>query len=217
MKLILSGPPGSGKGTQAEVLVEQLGYAHFSTGNLFRDHIARKTLVGQQAQIYMNQGKLVPDDVTLTITKDFLLHNQKKGIVFDGFPRTTVQAQGLDNILKEWNDKIDLVIFIELPDTEIIKRLTARRTCLNCNAIYNLEFKPPRKPGVCDTCGGQLRQRTDDAEPTIKKRIAVYKKQTLELKEYYRKSQKLYEIDGMLGKDGVLREILKLIKNHQGS
>ena len=217
MKLILSGQPGSGKGTQAEVLVEQLGYAHFSTGNLFRDHIARKTTVGSQAQIYINQGKLVPDDVTLAVTKDFLLHNQKKDIIFDGFPRTTAQAQGLDNILKEWNDKIDLAIFIELADTEIIKRLTARRTCLNCNAIYNLEFKPPRKPGVCDICGGQLHQRTDDTEPTIKKRIAVYKKQTLELKEYYRKSQKLYEIDGMLGKDGVLREILKLIKNHQGN
>jgi len=215
MNLILSGPPGSGKGTQAEVLSVQLDYAHFSTGNLFRDHITRKTKIGIQTQIYINQGKLVPDDITLAVTKDFLTHNQKKGIIFDGFPRTVGQAQGLDEILKEWNNQVDLVVFIELPTPEIIKRLTARRTCMNCHTIYNLEFKPPRKPNICDICGGKLYQRSDDTEPVIRKRITVYEQQTMGLKDYYKQKQKLYEIDGILGKDRVLQEILKLIHNHQ--
>lgn len=215
MKIVLSGPPGSGKGTQAEILSAQLDYTHFSTGNIFRDHIARKTQIGLQVQKYINDGKLVPDDVTLELTKDFLIHNQKPGIIFDGFPRTIGQAQGLDKILKEWNDKISLVIFVELSTSEIIKRLTARRTCLTCNAIYNLDFKPPRKSGVCDICGGKLYQRSDDTEPVIKQRIEVYENQTKELKTYYKKSQMVYEIDGILGKDGVLKEILKLIKEYK--
>jgi adenylate kinase len=215
MKIILSGPPGSGKGTQAEILSEQLNYAHFSTGNVFRDHIARKTPIGAQAQKYINQGELVPDDVVLELTKDFLVHNQKPGIIFDGFPRTIGQAQSLDKILKEWNDKINLVIFIKIPTSEIIKRLTARRTCLSCNTIFNLDFKPPRKTGVCDICGGKLYQRSDDTEPVIKQRIAVYEKETKELKDYYKKNQTVYEIDGLLGKDKVFQEIVKLIKDYK--
>ena len=215
MKIVLSGPPGSGKGTQAEILSAQLDYAHFSTGNIFRDHIARKTPIGLQAQKYINNGKLVPDAVTLELTKDLLIHNLKPGIIFDGFPRTIGQALGLDKILEEWNDKISLVIFVELSTSEIIKRLTARRTCLTCNAIYNLDFKPPRKSGVCDICGDKIYQRSDDTEPVIKQRIEVYENQTKELKTYYKKSQMVYEIDGILGKDGVLKEILKLIKKYK--
>lgn len=212
MNIILSGPPGSGKGTQAELLISELNYAHFSTGNVFRDHIARKTPIGEQAQKYINHGKLVPDEVVLEVAKDFLVHNQKPGIIFDGFPRTIGQAQGLDKILSEWQNKIDFVIFIELPETEIIKRLTARRTCLSCHAIFNLDFKPPRKPGICDVCGGKLYQRTDDTEPVIKQRFMVYEGQTRALKDYYKKTLQIYEIDGTLGKDKVFQEIVRLIK-----
>ncbi len=215
MKIVLSGPPGSGKGTQAEILSTQFNYAHFSTGNIFRDQIERKTSIGALARQFINQGQLVPDLVVLELTKDFLVHNQKPGIIFDGFPRTVGQAKGLDKILKEWNDKISLVIFVELPTSEIIKRLTARRTCLTCNAIYNLDFKPPRKSGVCDICSNKIFQRSDDTEPVIKQRIKVYENQTKELKTYYKKSQVVYEIDGLLGKDGVLNEILKLIKEYK--
>jgi len=212
MNIILSGPPGSGKGTQAELLTTQLYYVHFSTGNVFRDHIARKTAIGEQAQKYINQGKLVPDEVVLEVAKDFLVHNQKPGIIFDGFPRTIGQAQGLDKVLSEWQKKINFVIFIELPDTEIIKRLTARRSCLTCHAIYNLNFKPPRKPGICDICGGKLYQRSDDTEPVIKQRLMIYEGQTSILKDYYKKTHHVYEIDGTLGKDKVFQEIAKLIK-----
>lgn len=217
MNIVLSGPPGSGKGTQAEILSAQLDYAHFSTGDLFRDQVKRKTAIGNLVEKYLEQGKLVPDDVTLEVTKDFLMRNQKKGIIFDGFPRTIGQATGLDKILKQRNDQIDLIVFIELPETEIIKRLTSRRTCLNCNAIFNIEFKPPKRSGICDICGGKIYQRTDDTEPVIKQRITVYEKQTKELKDYYQNKDILYEIDGMLGKERVLQEILKLIKNHQAT
>ncbi len=215
MKIVLSGPPGSGKGTQAEILSAQLDFAHFSTGNLFRDHITRKTEIGLEAQKYMNQGQLVPDMVVLKVTQDFLMHNQKPGIIFDGFPRTIGQAEGLDNILKNWNDRIDIIIFIELAASEIIKRLTARRTCMTCNAIYNLDFKPPRKPDVCDLCGGKLYQRSDDTEKVIMERLTVYEKQTFALKDYYKKTHTVYEIDAKQGKDKVLQNILKIINKVQ--
>jgi adenylate kinase len=215
MKIVLSGLPGSGKGTQAEILSTQLDFAHFSTGKVFRDHITRKTEIGLEAQKYMNQGELVPDIIVLKLTQDFLMHNQKSGIIFDGFPRTIGQAQGLDTTLQKWNDKINLVIFIELPASEIIKRLTARRTCLSCNTIYNIDFKPSRSPGVCDVCGGKIYQRSDDTEPIIKQRLTVYENQTKDLKGYYKKNYNVYEIDGMLGKDAVLKEILSLIKTNK--
>lgn len=211
MKIILAGPPGSGKGTQAEMLSAKLDFAHFSTGNVFRDHIARQTPIGIKANDFMQQGKLVPDDVTLQITKDFINTNTKPGIIFDGFPRTIGQAKGLDKILSELKDKIDYIIFIELADNEIIKRLTSRRTCEKCGAIYNLDFNPPRQNGVCDKCGGNLIQRTDDTEPVIKNRLVVYEDQTKELKEYYKNSGKMFVIDATVGRDQVQMQILKII------
>jgi adenylate kinase len=211
MKIILAGPPGSGKGTQAEILSAKLDFAHFSTGNVFRDHIARKTPIGIKANDYMKQGKLVPDDVTLQITKDFIATNTKKGIIFDGFPRTTGQAQGLDKILTELHDKIDYIIFIELADDEIIKRLTSRRTCEKCDAIYNISFNPPKKINVCDKCGGKLIQRADDNELVIKNRLVVYENQTKELKDYYKNSGKMYVIDAIVGRDQVQQKILDII------
>lgn len=215
MKIIFSGPPGSGKGTQAEILSEKFGFANFSTGNVFRDHLARKTPIGIKANEYMSQGKLVPDDVVLELTKDYIVNNQEKDILFDGFPRTIGQAKGLDKILTEINDKIDLIIFINLAEPEIIKRLTARRTCEQCNKIYNLDFTPPKKSGICDGCGAKLYQRQDDTEQVIRNRLLVYENQTKELKEYYKNSGRLYEIDAMVGRDKVLERILKLIKSNR--
>jgi adenylate kinase len=211
MKIILAGPPGSGKGTQAEILSAKLDFAHFSTGNVFRDHLARKTPIGIKANEYMIQGKLVPDDVTLQITKDFIATNTRKGIIFDGFPRTIGQARGLDKILSELNDKIDYVIFIELSDHEIIRRLTARRTCEQCGAIYNLDFNPPKQNNICDKCGGKIIQRPDDTEAVIRNRLVVYENQTKELKDYYENSGKMYVIDAFVGRDQVQSQILKII------
>ncbi|MBS4016573.1 MAG: adenylate kinase [Candidatus Latescibacteria bacterium] len=211
MKIILAGPPGSGKGTQAEILSQKLDYAHFSTGNVFRDHLARKTSIGIKANDYMKEGKLVPDDVTLQITKDFVTTNTRKGIIFDGFPRTIGQAQGLDKILTELNDKIDCVIFIELSDDEIIRRLTARRTCERCGTIYNLDFNPPKQNNICDKCGGKLLQRADDTEAVIRNRLVVYENQTKELKNYYKNSGKMHVIDAIIGRDKVQAHILKII------
>lgn len=212
MKIILAGPPGSGKGTQAEILSQKLDFAHFSTGNVFRDHINRKTPIGLKANEYMNQGKLVPDDITLQITKNFITTNQKKGIIFDGFPRTTGQAQGLDKILTELKDKIDYIIFIELADDEIIRRLTSRRTCEKCGAIHNLDFNPPQQNDICDKCGGKLVQRQDDTEQVIRNRLHVYENQTKELKDYYKNSGKMYVIDAIVGRDKVQEQIFKIIK-----
>ncbi|MCX8015542.1 MAG: adenylate kinase [candidate division WOR-3 bacterium] len=215
MKIILAGPPGSGKGTQAELLAKKLNFVHFSTGDVFRDQVARKTPIGIKANEYMSQGKLVPDDITLQIAKDYIISHKNQGIIFDGFPRTINQAKGLDKILSELNDRIDYIIFIELSEDEIIKRLTARRTCQQCGAIYNLDFNPPKRPGICDKCGGKLIQRPDDTEEVIRNRLVVYENQTKELKEYYRNSNKMYIIDSSIGRDKAQQKILEIIHQNK--
>ncbi|MCX7757032.1 MAG: adenylate kinase [candidate division WOR-3 bacterium] len=211
MKIILSGPPGSGKGTQADLLVTKYNFIHFSTGDVFREEIAKKTPIGITVESYVKDGRLVPDEITLEITKNFLIKNKNQNIIFDGFPRTLPQAQGLDKILLELNDRIDYIIFIDLPDNEIVERLTARRTCPNCGAIYNLNFSPPKIPDICDNCGTRLIQRPDDTEEIIRKRLLVYRNQTLELKTYYENSDRMYVIDGSLGRDRVHQEIIKIL------
>jgi adenylate kinase len=211
MNVVLIGPPGSGKGTQAELLRDQNGFVHYSTGEVFRDHIARKTPVGLEVEEYVTSGRLVPDDVVLDVVNAFLAEHAGRSILYDGFPRTIPQAEGLDEVLVEHDLKIDMAVLVDLPDDEVVKRLTARRQCRKCGKIYNLTFKPPRVAGVCDDGGGELYQRKDDAESVIRDRLTTYHQQTEPVLHYYSAKGKLKRIDGALGRDRVYQEILKLI------
>ena len=211
MNLILIGPPGSGKGTQAELLREKNSFVHYSTGEVFRDLIRRKTSVGLQVEKCVTSGKLVPDDVVLEVVNAFMAENMGKPILFDGFPRTIPQAEGLDKVLAEHKLAVDLGVLVDLPDDEVVKRLTARRQCRNCGKIYNLTFKPPKVAGVCDDCGGELYQRKDDSETVIRDRLSTYHQQTEPVLHYYSAQGKLKRIDGALGRDRVYQEILRLI------
>ena len=208
MKIILSGPPGCGKGTQAELLIAKTGVTHYSTGDVLRDHVRRQTEIGRQAKEFMNAGKLVPDDVILGIAREFLKTVADKGVLFDGFPRTIPQAEGLDRVMTELDTKVDIAVFINLADDIIVQRLTSRRTCRKCGAIFNLEFKPPKQPGICDVCGGELYQRADDQEATIRNRLTVYERETSGLIDYYRRQGKLTVLDGSLGKERLHAEIM---------
>jgi adenylate kinase len=211
INVILIGPPGSGKGTQAELLREKNGFVHYSTGEVFRDSIARKTPVGLEVEEYVTSGKLVPDDVVLRVVNAFVAEHEGKPALFDGFPRTIPQAKGLDKVLAEYRVTVDMAVLVNLPDDEVVKRLTARRQCRKCSKIYNLSFKPSKVAGVCDDCGGELYQRKDDSEETIRGRLAVYHQQTEPVLLYYSEQGKLERIDGALGRDRVYQEILKLI------
>jgi adenylate kinase len=212
MKIVLSGPPGCGKGTQAELLIQKTGTTHYSTGDVFRDHIKRQTEIGLKAARYVSSGRLVPDGIVLEVVQDFLAQAGPKGVLFDGFPRTIPQAEGLDRVMAGLGTKIDLAVFIDLADDVIIQRLTSRRTCRKCRAIYNLEFKPPRDPSVCDTCGGELYQRDDDQEATIRNRLNVYRTETGGLKDYYQAQGKLTVLDGAIGKDRLHHAIMDRVK-----
>jgi len=211
MNLILIGPPGSGKGTQAELLREKNGFVHYSTGEVFRDHIRRKSPVGAKVEEYVTSGKLVPDDVVLEVVNAFMADNVGKPILFDGFPRTIPQAEGLDKVLAEHKLTVDMAVLVDLPDDEVVTRLTARRQCRKCGKIYNLTFKPPKVTGICDDCGGALYQRKDDTETVIRDRLRTYHEQTEPVLHYYSGQGKLKRIDGALGRDSVYQEILRLI------
>jgi adenylate kinase len=211
MNLILIGPPGSGKGTQAELLREKNGFVHYSTGEVFRDHIARKTRVGLDVEGYVASGRLVPDEVVLQVVNAFVAEHAGKKTLFDGFPRTIPQAKGLDKVLAEYRVIVDMAVLVDLPDDEVVKRLTARRQCRKCSKIYNLTFKPSKVANVCDDCGGELYQREDDSEETIRDRLAVYHQQTEPVLLYYSEQRKLERVAGELGRDRVYQEILKLI------
>jgi len=212
MNLIFLGPPGSGKGTQAKLLSERLGMLHLSTGDILREAVREGTPLGREAKRYMDEGKLVPDEVVIGIVKEWLVSKGvERGVIFDGFPRTVAQAEALDRMMKELGQKIDWVIDIDVSEAEVLKRLSGRRTCKNCGAMYHLVFNPPRVNGICDKCGGELYQRDDDKEETIKLRLKVYKEQTEPLKEYYKKLGIMKSIVGEGGIEEIQKEILKAI------
>jgi len=211
LNLVLIGPPGSGKGTQAELLRDKNGFVHYSTGEVFRDQIRRKTQVGARVEDYVASGRLVPDEVVFYVVNTFMAENIGKPILFDGFPRTVPQAQGLDSVLGKNGLNVNIAVLVDLADDEVVKRLTARRQCRKCSKIYNLTFKPSKVAGVCDDCGGELYQRKDDSETVIRDRLGTYHTQTEPVLDYYSGQGKLKRIDGALGRDKVYQEILRLI------
>ena len=212
MKLILIGPPGSGKGTQARLLSKRLKIPHISTGDILRETVKNKTQLGQEAQAYMEKGELVPDNVIIEIIKERISRPDcEKGYIFDGFPRTLNQAQMLDRIFKEKNKELDLVIQFKISDESLTKRLSGRLICSKCGADYNLYFKLPRVEGICDRCGGNLLPRQDDKKNVVTNRLKVFKNQTKQLINYYQKQAKIKDIDADKKSENLNQELLQLI------
>lgn len=196
MNIILLGPPGAGKGTQARYISKHSSLPHISTGDILRENINNNTNLGIKARSYMSKGELVPDELLITIIKERLSRNDcSGGFLLDGYPRTIPQADALQMILTESNKKLDIVLNIDVDDEELIKRLSGRRMC-SCGASYHVLFNPPQTNGICNTCKGKLYQRDDDKAEAIKNRLAVYKKQTQPLIEYYDEKRLLRTIDG---------------------
>ncbi len=209
MNIILLGPPGAGKGTQAKRMIERYGIPQISTGDMLRAALKAGTPLGLEAKKYMDKGALVPDEVVVGLVKERIQQEDcRKGYMLDGFPRNVSQAQTLDAMLKELGQHIDHVVCIDVPDQELIQRLTGRRTCRECGAGFHVMFDPPKKDGVCDKCGGQLYQRDDDNEATVTSRLKVYADQTKPLIDYYEKQGKLRKINGL----GSIDEIFERIK-----
>jgi len=197
MRLVLLGPPGAGKGTQAAVLCKKFNLLHISTGDLLREAVKNSTAIGLKAKSYMDKGELVPDEIVTKIITDKLKGGGiKAGFVLDGFPRTKKQAEILDTALNSLGIALDMVVYFETREETILKRLTGRRICRDCGRIFHIYNMPPKKEGVCDSCGGELYQRKDDTEETIKNRIEVYNQQTRELIDYYRDKGLLKKASG---------------------
>lgn len=212
MRLILLGPPGAGKGTQASGIVKKYNIPHISTGDIFRKNIKEGTELGIKAKEYMNKGLLVPDELVVAIVKDRLVQDDcKKGFLLDGFPRTVAQADALDIELKNLKYNLDKVINIEVSKDELIKRAVGRRICKECGGTYHLIFNPSKTEGVCDECGGELYQRKDDNEETVSKRIEEYLNKTQPLINYYEKQDKIVNIDGKQDIDKVYEDIIKAL------
>lgn len=209
MYILLMGPPGAGKGTQAERLIETYGIPQISTGDMFRAAVKEQTPLGLEAKKYMDNGQLVPDAVTVGIVKERLAKDDcKKGFILDGFPRTTSQAVSLDAILQDLGIKLNGVVNIAVPDEELVRRTTGRQICRSCGATYHITFKPSKKAGVCDKCGGALYQRDDDKMETVKKRLSVYAAQTKPLIDYYKNSNLYIAINGAREMDAVFNDIV---------
>lgn len=209
MYLLLMGPPGAGKGTQAAKLVERYDIPHVSTGDIFRGALQERTPLGLEAKRYMDVGALVPDQVTVGITRERLAKSDcLGGFILDGFPRTLQQAHALDQMLAKMGIRLNRVVNIVVPDEELIPRLTGRRICQSCGATYHMEFRPPIKPGICDRCGGELYQRADDQEITVRQRLEVYRRQTQPLIQYYLDRDLYTEINGAQAADTVFRDII---------
>lgn len=213
MKIVMLGAPGAGKGTQAEKLADKYGLPHISTGDIFRKNLKEGTDLGKEAKIYMDAGKLVPDELTVRILLDRVGNSDcQNGYILDGFPRTIPQAEALDTELHKIGESIDFAIDVDVPDENIVNRMSGRRACPKCGATYHLEFIPPKKDGICDACGAELIIRDDDKPDTVKKRLAVYHEQTQPLVDYYKEKGVYHAVDGTLGVDDVfslIRDILE--------
>ena len=197
LRIILLGPPGAGKGTQAKLLAERLGLAHVASGDLFRSHLERGTPLGLQAKRYMEQGLLVPDEVTIQMVLERVRALEEgRGVLLDGFPRTLPQAEALDRALAQQGQQVDAALLLEVPEEEVQRRITGRRTCPRCQAVYHVEHHPPQVPGRCDVCGAELEQRPDDRPEAVQRRLQVYREQTTPLVDYYARQGKLRRVPG---------------------
>ena len=212
MKIIMLGAPGAGKGTQAKQIAAKYEIPHISTGDIFRANIKEGTALGMEAKSYMDKGQLVPDELTVKILLDRVSKDDcKNGYVLDGFPRTIPQADVLDKAVSELNDKIDYAIDVDVKDDNIIRRMSGRRACLNCGATYDIVNVPPKKEGICDTCGSELVIRDDDKEETVKARLLAYHEQTQPLIDYYNNKGILKEVDGTKDMNDVFADIVNIL------
>ncbi len=213
MILILLGAPGVGKGTQGALISKEYGIPQISTGDILRSEVKNETELGKKAKAYMEKGELVPDDVIIEMMEKRIKQDDcKNGFILDGFPRTVAQAEAFDKMLSKNGLELDKVILIDVPEEEIIERLTGRRICPNCGAVYHIKNNPPKVDGVCDRCGSKLIQRDDDREDVVRKRLEVYKESTMPLVDYYMKTSKLVKVDGT----GDIEEIFARIKKILG-
>ena len=208
IRIVLLGPPGSGKGTQASALERRRGIAHIASGDLLRANVRDDTVLGRKAKPYMDRGELVPDDLIVDMMADRLSRpDTLQGYVLDGFPRTVAQAEALEERLIGLKQELDAVVYLQVPEAEILRRLGGRRTCPQCNAVYHVDTMPPKQEGICDTCGTPLIQRDDEKPEVIRRRLEVCSAQTRPLLDYYQARGLLRELDGMIGVDNVIREI----------
>ncbi len=213
MYIIMLGPPGAGKGTQADMLSRQTNLPHVASGDLFRQALEKRTPIGLLAKSYMDKGELVPDEITVKMILERIDQPDcASGCLLDGFPRTLQQARALDKALKERGKGIDRAIYIEVPDDVLLKRLNQRWLCRACQAPYHMASSPPRAAGKCDRCGGELYQRPDDRQDTVKERLGVFFAQTVPILDYYQKQGKLIKVNGSLGMQEVAREIMSALK-----
>ena len=212
MKIIMLGAPGAGKGTQAKMIAEKYGLPHISTGDIFRANIKNGTELGKEAKEYMDKGLLVPDELTVRLLLDRVAQDDcKNGYVLDGFPRTIPQAEVLDEKLSELGEKVDYAINVDVPDENIVNRMSGRRACLSCGATYHIVSIPPKKEGICDVCGSELVLRDDDKPETVQNRLKVYHDQTQPLINFYEKKGVLRSVDGALPMEEVFTAITKIL------
>jgi len=208
LDVVLLGPPGAGKGTQAKRLAAAFELLHISTGDLLREEVARASGLGEQAQGFMSRGELVPDELVGKMLA-CRLHSQPAalGCAYDGYPRTTAQAQLLDGLLAELNRRVDVALYLNVKDDEILRRMTGRRSCPSCGAVYHVVHQPPKAEGTCDACGGTLVQRGDDRDEVVRERLKVYREHTAPLLALYRDRGILREVDGAVGADEVFKRL----------
>ena len=210
MNLIFLGPPGAGKGTQAKRLAKEFDLKHISTGDILRDAVKSQTPLGMKAKEYMDRGELVPDELIIALIEEVM--PKGGGVILDGFPRTIKQAEALDELFDKKSLKIDRVILFDAPDEDIVQRLSGRRTCPSCGAVFHVRFNPPKEDEICDRCGTKLIQREDDKEEVVRKRLEVYRKQTAPLIEYYEKRSILVKLNASKGIEEVYGELLSLLR-----
>ncbi|MET8812675.1 adenylate kinase [Streptomyces sp. NPDC004549] len=217
MRIVLVGPPGAGKGTQAVRLAETLSVPHISTGDLFRANISRQTELGKLAKSFMDAGNLVPDEVTIAMAKDRMEQpDAENGFLLDGFPRNVSQAEALDELLRGEGIKLDAVLDLEVPEDEVVKRIAGRRICRNDSAhVFHVTYSKPKQEGVCDVCGGELYQRDDDSEDTVRKRLEVYHTQTEPIIDYYRSQGLVVTISSLGPVDEITQRALAALKSEQ--